>query len=308
MMKVLITPRSYGKADPAVFELLAQKGITVQKNETGGILQKEQMIQALFDCDGVILGVDPMDAEVIAAAPKLRAIAKYGVGVDNIDLEAAKARGIAVSRTVGANSEAVADYAFTLLCALARKLLPIDAKCRKRDWSKLSALDISHRTVGILGFGAIGRQVAKRCKGFSMRVLAYDVYWDDAAAQELGVMRATPEQIYKEADFISLHLPLLPETRNCIGKEQLAMMKPSAVLVNTARGGLVDEDALLAALQSGAIYGAGFDAFMQEPPENPAWYALDNVILGSHCAASTEGATRAMGRMATENIIRDLGL
>lgn len=307
-MKVLVTPRSYGKTDPVVFDMLSEKGIQVARNETGGIMSREQIMEAISDCDGVILGVDPMDAQVIASAPKLRAIAKYGVGVDNIDMDAAKTRDIKVSRTVGANSEAVADYAFALMIALARKVLPIDAKCRRKDWSKLSTLDISHKTVGILGFGAIGKNVAMRCKGFSMRVLAYDVYWDEETAQRMGVEKATPEQIYREADFISLHLPLLPETRRFIGAQEIAAMKPTAILVNTARGGLIDEDALLAALKEGRLYGAGFDAFEQEPPENPAWYALDNVILGSHCAASTAGATFQMGRMATQNIIRDLGL
>lgn len=307
-VKVLVTPRSYGKTDPAVFGMLQDKGITVVKNETGDIMSREQIMEAIAGCDGVILGVDPMDAEVMAAAPKLRAIAKYGVGVDNIDLAAAQQRGIKVSRTVGANSEAVADYAFALMIALARKVLPIDRKCHERDWSKLTTLDISRKTVGILGFGAIGKNVAKRCAGFDMRILAYDVFWDEDAANKLGVIKADVDTIFREADFISLHLPLTPETRGCVGREQLAVMKPTAVLVNTARGGLVDEDALLLALQEGKLYGAGFDAFSQEPPENPAWYTLDNVILGSHCAASTNGAAQNMGRMATENLIRDLGL
>lgn len=306
--KVLITPRSYGKANPALFDMLAAKGVTVVRNETGGIMSKAQMLSAVAGCEGVILGVDPMDADVIAASPHLRAIAKYGVGVDNIDLDAAKARGIAVSRTIGANSEAVADYAFALMIALARKVPAIDRQCRQRDWKKVTTIDISHATVGILGFGAIGKNVAKRCRGFDMRILAHDVFWDEAAAQALGVTRAEPETIYREADFISVHLPLLPETRGCIGAREIALMKPTAILVNTARGGIVDEAALLDALQTGRLYGAGVDAFEQEPPENPAWYMLDNLIMGSHCAASTAGASNNMGLMATNNLIRDLGL
>ena len=305
-MKVLTTPRSYGKTDPAVFEMLEEAGIEVIRNSSGSIFTKEQMIESIADCDGVIVGVDPMDADVIAAAPKLKAIAKYGVGVDNIDLEAAKARGIKVSVTVGANSEAVADYAFALLMAAARKLTLIDRECREGNWKKITTRDVSRGTIGIAGMGAIGKLVAKRARAFDMEVLGYDVYWDEKFAEEYGVQRASMEEIYEKADFISLHVPLLPSTRGMIGKEQLAAMKKDVILINTARGGLIDEDALLTALENGSIGAAAIDAFEHEPPTDPRWFRLDNVILGSHCAASTSGAARNMGRMATANVIRDL--
>ena len=308
MKKVLVTPRSYGKTDPEVFSMLERAGLEIVRNETGGILDKEGIKSLLSDCEGVILGVDPMDAEVIAAAPKLRAIAKYGVGVDNIDMEAARARGIAVSRTVGANAEAVADYAMTLILAVARKTVPIDARCRQGDWKKITTRDVSGATIGILGFGAIGRHVAQRAQGFGMTVLAHDPFWDEAYAAAHGVTRAAPEEIYAKCDIISLHLPLLPETKNMIGAEQLAQMRPDVILVNTARGGIIDESALLDALETGCIYGAGIDAFSEEPPADRRWYALENVVLGSHCAASTAGAALNMGRMATTNLLRDLGL
>lgn len=307
-MKVLVTPRSYGKTDPELFDLLEAAGIQAIRNETGSILDKAAMMALIADCDGVIVGVDPMDGEVIAAAPKLKAIAKYGVGVDNIDMEAAKARSIQVSRTVGANSEAVADYAMAQILAVARKTVFIDGRCRKGDWKKITTRDVSGSTIGILGLGAIGRHVARRAQGFGMKVLAFDPFWDDVYASANQIRCATKEEICRQADIISLHLPLLPETRNCIGREQLAMMKPNVILVNTARGGLVDEEALLDALETGRIYGAGIDAFSEEPPKDPRWFTLDNVVLGSHCAASTSGAAYQMGRMATENIIRDLDL
>ena len=149
-MKVLTTPRSYGKTDPEVFAMLRAAGLEVVRNETGGILDREGMKALLADCDGVIVGVDPIDAEVIAAAPKLKAIAKYGVGVDNIDLDAAKARDIKVSRTVGANAEAVADYAMALLLAVARKTVLIDQHCRQGDWKKITTRDVTGGTIGIL--------------------------------------------------------------------------------------------------------------------------------------------------------------
>ncbi|MCC8190639.1 MAG: phosphoglycerate dehydrogenase [Planctomycetes bacterium] len=306
-MKVLVTPRSFGKSDPGAFAILTDAGLEVAVNDSGGILDRDRLALALADCHGVVIGVDPLDATVIAAAPKLKAVAKYGVGVDNIDLAACERRGIKVSRTVGANADAVADYAFALMLAVARRVPQTDAMCRRRDWSKVTTLDVNGRVLGLLGMGAIGRGMVARAKGFGMRVMAHDVFWDDAYAAAAGVTRATPEEIYRGADFISLHVPLTEETQSLIGSRELAMMKPTAVLVNTARGGIVDEAALLAALQEGRIYGAGIDAFEEEPPANPAWYALDNLVMGSHSAASTVGATEKMGRMAATNLVRDLG-
>lgn len=304
--KILVTPRSYGKNRPELFAQLEQAGYEVVRNATGGILEREQIKALIADCVGVIIGVDPLDAEVLACAPKLRAISKYGVGVDNIDLDYCAAHGIKIARTVGANSEAVADYAMALMLAVARRLTVIDGKCRRMDWGKITTRDVSHATLGVFGLGAIGRHVARRAQGFGMRVMAYDVFWDAEYAQANGIEYAEPETIFRTADFISLHLPLLPDTVGFVGERELSMMKPDAVLVNTARGGLVDEKALLKALQERRIYGAGLDAFAHEPPEDDAWFELDNVVLGSHCAASTLGATENMGQMATDNILRDL--
>ena len=163
-------------------------------------------------------------------------------------------------------------------------------------------------TIGILGLGAIGKNVAQRARGFGMKVMAYDPFWPEEYAKEHDIVKATPDEIYAQCDVISLHLPLTPETENIIGAAELAKMKPDAILVNTARGGLIDENALLDALEAGKLYGAGIDAFSSEPPKDPRWFSLDNVVLGSHCAASTSGASRNMGRMATANLIRDLGL
>lgn len=306
MEKILTTPRSYGRDMPELFAQLEAAGYAVVKNTTGGILDKEQMKALIADCVGVIVGVDPLDAEVLSCAPKLRAISKYGVGVDNIDLDVCKARGIRVSRAVGANSEAVADYAVALMLAVARRVPAIDRKCRQLDWGKITTRDVSHATLGLFGLGAIGKFVARRAKGFDMKVMAYDPYWPEEFARENGIERADAETIFRNADFISLHLPLMPETEGFVGERELSMMKKDAILINTARGGLVDERALLKALQENRIYGAGLDAFAHEPPEDDAWFTLDNVVLGSHCAASTTGATRNMGRIATDNLLRDL--
>ena len=304
-MKILITPRSFRKDGPA-YEMLSRAGLEIVMNNSGGILSEEGLAQHIADCDGVILGVDPLTADVIGKAPRLKAIAKYGVGIDNIDQEACLARGIRISRTLGANADAVADYAFALMLSVARNIIPIDAKCRKKDWSKTTSIDVFGKTLGLIGLGAIGRGMAARAAGFGMRVLAHDVFWDDTAAKQAGISYAVPAQIYAKADFISLHVPLTDQTRGMIGAAEIAAMKPTAIIINTARGGIVDENALLDALQQGKIYGAGIDAFEEEPPSNPAWYGLANVVLGSHCAASTFGATEQMANMAAQNLLKDL--
>ena len=287
-MKVLATPRSFGKNNPELFDILRDAGLDVVRNDTGGILSADRMCEKLADCDGLIVGVDPVDATVLAAAPRLRAIAKYGVGLDNIDLAACEARGIKVSRTVGANSEAVADYALALMLGVARKVALIDRRCRERDWSKITGIDLYGKTVGIIGLGAIGKRVARRCgAGFGMKVLGHDIVWDD---------------------FISLHTSLDDSTRHLVDAPRLALMKPTAILINTARGELVDGPALLEALEQKRIYGAGLDVFEQEPPQDARWYALDNLVMGSHCSSSTSGAVATMGHMAVSNLLRDLGL
>lgn len=307
-MKILVTPRSFGKTDPALFDLLKNAGLDVSVNDTGGILDRVALAVRLVDCDGVILGVDPLDASVLAAAPKLKAVAKYGVGVDNIDLAECERRGIKISRTVGANADAVADFAFSLILAVARRVVVIDRMCRNRDWTKTTGIDVSGKTLGLIGTGAIGRGVARRAKGFGMDVIGYDVFWNEAAAAEIGMRKVELDDIYREADFISVHAPLTEGTYGMIGAEELGMMKKTAVVINTARGGIVNENALLDALVNKRIYGAGIDAFETEPPVDNRWFTLDNIVIGSHSAASTDGATEKMGRMAAENLLRDLGL
>lgn len=307
-MKVLVTPRSFGKTDPTLFDRLHAAGIEYSRNDTGGILDAAAMKARLADCEGLIVGVDPVSAEVLEAAPKLRAVAKYGVGLDNIDLAACEARGIRVSRTLGAPTEAVADYTLALMLAVARKVPLIDARCRHKDWSKITGTDLFGATLGIIGLGSIGKAVVRRARGFSMKVLAHDLYWDDAYAAENGIERADVERICREADFISLHTVLDDSTRHMINAERLAMMKPTAILINTARGGLIDGAALLAALKEGRIYGAGLDVFEEEPPAEEGWYTLDNLVMGSHCSSSTPGSSNTMGRMAVDNLLKDLGL
>ncbi|MCL2492577.1 MAG: phosphoglycerate dehydrogenase [Clostridiales bacterium] len=304
--KVLITPRSFGKTDSALFDLLNENGISYRCNDTGNILSEDDMTDAIADCDGVIVGVDPLTAYVMSKAPHLKAIAKYGVGTDNIDLDYCGKNGIRVSVTQGANSDAVADFAFALMLALSRKIIQIDSKCKTGDWTKIVTNDVFGRTLGLFGLGTIGKKAAERATGFAMKIIAYDPYWDEAFAEKHNITYADPDTICSESDFISLHIPLEPETKNIIDERRISLMKPDAFLINTARGGLINEDALLVALKNRRIGGAGIDVFAIEPPQNNEWFHLDNVILGSHSAASTIGAANNMGMEAVKNIMRDL--
>lgn len=307
MHKILITPRSFGLTDPAVFQTMRDDGMEVIRNPGSNIMTSEQLIRLIADCDGLIVGVDPICREVLAHAERLKAIAKYGVGLDNIDLAFCRDKGIAVSRTVGANTEAVADYTFALILAVARKVVQIDRKCRQGEWQKIMTTDVYQKTLGLVGLGAIGKSVARRAKGFSMQVIASDISWDEKWAEKHQVRRVELSQLYRQSDFISLHVPLLAETRQMIDAKALALMKPGAILINTARGGLVDENALLSALLAEKLAGAGIDVFNQEPPENSLWLSLDQVVLGSHAASSTDGAVNLMSRMAYANLKKDLG-
>jgi D-3-phosphoglycerate dehydrogenase len=306
MDKILVTPRSFGKNNHKPFEMLKENGYEIIVNPYQRIMTREEMIKEIADMDGVIIGVDPLGSEVLKQAPKLKAISKYGVGLDNIDLGFAKQHGIAVTKTAGANADAVADYTVALLLATARRMIYIDQECRKRNWAKINSLQMCHKTLGLIGLGNIGKLVAKKVTGFEMKVLAYDVFQDAEYAAKNGIEYVDLATVLKEADFISIHLPLLEETKNLISYKEFEMMKEQAVLVNTARGGIIDEEALLWALQNHQIWGAGIDVFEEEPPRNDGFLRLENIIIGSHCAASTFEAIDNMGIMAAQNIIDSL--
>lgn len=307
MKKILITPRSFAKYNKEeIIQLLIAHGIEAEFNPVGQILSEDQLKEHLFDKDGVILGVDPLTKQVLAKAPHLKAVAKYGVGIDNIDLDYAKEHHIAVSRTVHANSNAVADYTFALLMSVSRRVVEINDGCKNGDWTKKVGLDVYGKKIGVLGLGDIGRGVVKRAKGFGMTVYGYDLYLDADYIKQNEIHFTTIAEIFKECDFITLHLPLTEKTQHLVNAELLATAKENLVLVNTARGGIVDETALYEACLNKEIFGAGIDVFETEPPEHSKLLELDNIVVGSHTAASTVGATEQMSLMAANNIIHDL--
>jgi glyoxylate reductase len=258
-----------------------------------------QLRESLADIDGLLCMLpDRIDAALLAAAPKLRAVANYAVGFDNIDLDAARARGVVVGVTPDVLTEATADLAFALLLAAARRLPEAASAVRNGDWRTWEpecwlGADVHGATLGIIGFGRIGRAVARRAEGFSMTVLA---------------TRATPlEELLARSDVVSLHCPLTPQTRHLIDRGALAQMRPSAILINTARGAVVDQQALVAALEAGAIAGAALDVTDPEPPRtDDPLLRTPNVLVLPHVGSATRTARSRMTEIAVENLLAAL--
>jgi glyoxylate reductase len=255
------------------------------------------------------LPANPVNAEAIGAAKKLRMIATMGTGYDNIDVAAAKRRGIPVTFAPGILDETTADGAFALLLAAARRLGEAERFLRAgkfHGWTPTMFLghDVHHATLGIVGMGRIGRAVARRAKGFAMTILYHDARRNEDAERELGASFVSSlDDLLARSDFVSLHVPLLPETRHLMNAERLRKMKPSAVLINTSRGPVVDEKALAEALRDGVIAGAGLDVYEREPAVEPGLLALENVVLLPHIASASERTRTRMAVRAAENIL-----
>jgi D-3-phosphoglycerate dehydrogenase len=310
MTKVLITPPSFARTDDTPLQLLKQKGISYIRNESSIPYTKEQMIELVHDCEGIILGVDPCDRDVLAAAPNLKVVSRFGVGADNVDAKYCKDKGISFYRTIGVNADAVADSASTLMMAVSRKLIEIDSDVRAGEWYEAETFEIFEKTLGLIGLGNIGVKVAKRASGFNMKVLAYDMFRNEELAKSAGVTYVdTLEEIIKKSDIISIHVPITKETYHMIGTKEIAMMKPKAVIVNTARGGILDEEALADALETNRILGAGLDVFENEPLKaDSRFFKLKNVILTPHFSADTFETTRKVSIAAAINLLKGLGL
>jgi D-3-phosphoglycerate dehydrogenase len=244
---------------------------------------------------------------VFIACPALKLVSVWGTGTDNIDLHAAGMHGVTVCNTPGINAFAVAEHALTLMLAVARKVVLLDAEMRAGKWPREMLTQLLGKTLGVFGMGTIGARVAALGRAIGMNVLGWSARGDDARLRAVGVTPASKEEILKTADVISLHVRLTPETRGFIGKRELALMKPTAILVNTGRGALVERDALVAALRERRIMGAGLDVFHQEPlaPDDPV-LALPNVICSPHNAGQTPEVIRDGLLAAVENVERFL--
>ncbi|WP_413303553.1 phosphoglycerate dehydrogenase [Bacillus sp. 1P10SD] len=302
MKKILITPRSYGlfdldqilkKFNPNQFEIIRE----------AGPFRENVLVEKIKDVHAVIVGTDQVTRKVLEAAEHLELIVKYGVGLDNIDLEIAKEKGIKVENTPGVNTEAVADYTFGLLLSLARQIHISDREIRQGQWKKRTGYEIYNKSIGILGLGAIGKSIARRAFGFNMKILAYDLYQDNSFANQFDVKYCSLEEIIEQSDVICIHLPLNKETKHLINKECLAKMKPNTFIINTARGGIIDEQALYTALKEKQIAGAAIDVFEEEPLKNSPLTELDNIILTPHNASASKEATQRMTTQTTDKVL-----
>ncbi len=283
---------------------LVDAGFDVAFNETGRRLDAAGLITALPGVVATIASFEPYDAGTLAVAKDLRIVARLGVGHDQIDVAACTAAGVAVAMAFGANHEAVADHTLALMAALASRITAYDRRVRDGGWGSLYHGRLHGAVVGLLGFGRIGRAVAKRCQGFAMRVLVHDPEVEASAIAHLGCEPVGFEALFEEADFVSVHAPAMPATRHLVGEAALRRMKPSAFLVNTARGPLVDEAALAAALEAGTIGGAGLDVFEVEPlPMDSPLRRLDNVVFSPHVAGLSDAAVAAMAEKCVDNIL-----
>jgi lactate dehydrogenase-like 2-hydroxyacid dehydrogenase len=302
---VLITKRIY----PEAIEYLKQHAEVDYAASDDG-LTAEELLARVHGKQAVVSQLtDKFSAGVIDQLDGVRVIANVAVGFDNIDVPAATRRKILVTNTPDVLTDTTADFAFTLLMAAARRVVEGHHFVHSGQWTKwridlLVGQDIHHRTLGIFGMGRIGQAVARRGRGFDMRILYHDaVRAPEAVERELGAEFVSAERLLRESDFVSLHVPLLPHTRHMMSTEQFHLMKPTAILVNTSRGPVVDEAALAEALEERVIAGAGIDVFENEPQVHPTLLKLENVVLAPHIASASVDTRRKMSMMAAENAV-----
>lgn len=303
---VLIASRSFGPNCPDALERMRAAGCRLLPNKWGRAPTEAELLDRIGDIDALISGTEPVTARVLAAAPRLKVISKHGVGYENIDLDAARARGIAVTVAGGAITDSVADMTLALILALARQVPRGDRAVRSGAWPRIVGMELRGKTLGIVGLGQIGKAVCRRARAFGMAIVAYDLYPDERFAHSWGVRYAPLEELLAVADIVTLHAPASAATHRLINPATLALMKPSALLVNTARGDLVDEAALAEALATGRLAGAATDVFSKEPPGAHPLLALDNFIATPHSAGQTEDGLRTMGEITAANALRVL--
>lgn len=302
---VLIEARPFCVFDATAMQQLEKGPVDIIDMRGSGI-DDPKFVQALNDIDIVLCGNDlVVNDAFFDLAPNLKAVAKMGAGLDTVDVKAASKRDVMVFHTPGVNNQAVADHTLGMILCLARKMIYCDRSLREKRWehTTIMGFELWEKTMGIIGLGAIGRFVALRAKGFNMRIIAHDPYWPEEFAAQHGIESMEIDDLLKEADIVSLHMPLTKESKNLIDKRALEMMKPTAFLINAARGGIVNEADLYEALKSGEIAGAGLDVFEKEPPVDSPLMALDNVLVTPHTAAFTTEAMNNMNISITEQIL-----
>lgn len=303
LMRVLDNLPSSLLPDGEYLRPLEEAGFTIIRNEHDRVLTDEELGERLPGVVATIAHGERYPATIFGKSPALKVIARYGVGWDKVDVAEASRHGVAVAMAFGANHEAVADYAIAMALALGVGLIPNHQMVVGGGFKGIPHPGFWGKTIGVIGFGRIGRAFARRCQGFGTTILAFHPRPDAALAQSLGVTFRPLPQVLAESDIVSLHLPLTPETRGSFGRNEFALMKSGAFLINTARGGIVDEDALYEALSSGHLGGAGLDVFAVQPPVGSRLLELPNVIVSPHCATYDRKSIRLMGDRCVANIL-----
>jgi D-3-phosphoglycerate dehydrogenase len=305
-MKILISGSSFG-IDGGAIETLKKAGFTVVLNPHNRKLTEDEFIELLDnDVVGLIAGTEKITERIMENAKSLKVISRYGIGLDNIDLEAAKRRGIVACNTPDAPTPAVAELTLALILNLYRRIIEVDRNLRKSgEWPQLMGRLLSGKTLGIIGLGRIGKALVKLVQPFELKIMAHEPYPDSDFVFSYGVDQTSLEKILSESDVISIHAPLTDETYHLIGKRELALMKNDAIIVNTARGSLIDEKALIEALEKGIIGGAALDVFEEEPYHGKL-RNFDNVVLTPHIGTYAKETRTRMEREAVENLLNVL--
>ncbi|MEN9359817.1 MAG: hypothetical protein RL095_1352 [Verrucomicrobiota bacterium] len=305
-MKILLATHPFGQFDAAPLKLLAASGMEIIVNPVRRRLKESDMLQLPTDIDGIIAGTEPYTAEVIRRlSPRLKVIARAGIGLDNIDFDACRECSVEVTYTPDAPSQAVAELALAQMLNLARLIPQSDRSVRAKAWNRLTGVLLSECTIGLLGLGRIGSRVARLLQPFGTRVIAHELKPDHALAASLGVTLVDFDSLLRQSDILSLHIPGGTANHNLIGRGAISRMKTGAVLVNTARGSIVDEEALADALLQEHLAGAALDVFHQEPYEG-IFSRMDKVILTAHIGASTRQSRHDMEFGAAEDCLRVL--
>lgn len=305
-MQIVVAAKSFGRAEPEGAEMLKRAGFSLSylpekgsaHDELAGMMRDERTV-------AVVAGAEAITGEMIQNSPNLRVIAMHGVGLSHIDCESASRRGIQVKAIPGGNAQAVADLTWALILAVSRHICEADSAVRRGDWSgRFIGFGLDHKTIGIIGFGAIGQAVAKRATAFDMMVLAHDIISYPEAARAVGATFTNLDSLLCSSDIITVHVPFGDGTRNLIGEAEFGRMKHTCVLVNTSRGGVVDEKALCKYLKEGLIGGAGVDVFAEEPlPPTHCLVSAPNCVLTPHIGARTRETIRFMGLETARNIL-----
>lgn len=287
-MKILVTVTNYSKYCQAGKRILQDAGCEIIENTSGRPFTAEELEELVGDVDGAIAGADVWSEQIFRAALKMKVLVRFGVGVDNFDLEAAKKYGITVCNCPGINTTAVAEQAVALILGLTRQIVWLNKETKEGKWPRIMMHELKSCTVGILGFGSIGRNICEKLKVFSPVLIAYDKYVDEKEAERLGVEMVSFEEVLKRSDVISVNLPAVPETIGIINSQNITKMKNGVYLVNTARGSLVKEKDVAEAIRTGKIAGFAMDVYAREPitRENPL-LSSDRVIMTPHTSAET---------------------